>query len=447
MIEGKGSLVQVQKECMTDRMKTHLTLPNVLLVVAWLTCALCGAFPGLNTLLSMVFLCCILGCWKSNEFFCFIGLFVFFREWMLIGGAATTVYRIYSYLMVLRFITDIRNAKIRISYLPALLVFTVYLLFAVGKINMRFGLNMLADVLAIYIALTYIQQAPHGMSKLLFVMVFGAIASGIFGWTAEAMVVINVGDGSTQITRYYGAINDANFAGFFYVVCGITVMHLKMSRIIRVVLIGLFVFLLLQTTSLSAITLLIVTMLVWVILRFKSKAFLILFGILIFAALATTAIWTIPALNSIPELHSLIARINEKFVFLQAGQWELFTTDRLMIWKNAIRYFNDSSLLVKLFGGRVITLFYADKAALGGLTTHQSNLQSIIDFGILGSIVVYGSFFAIWISRIVRYFVSPEKLEEEPYRRLEILYMAMFFIFGLTVDFFLDWRYLLFFFI
>lgn len=424
-------------------------LYDLAFLVGWGVCLLVGRFPQYTTILSGILLLCVFLSFFSDNFYLYAALFMYMRYKMLLGE--TPVFRVYSYLMVLKFLMELPRIKFRVAYLPAILVFSLHCIFATGRSNLRLGLNVLVDMLIIYIVLLKVLQNDDLTRKFLLAFLLGAVSSGIYGWTAEdAYVDINVrGAGATEVNRNFGSLDDVNYASLFYNMSIFTALFLKnVPKWAKVVFVGLFSVLLLQTASLSGLITLVALGVCAVILKFRKKSIgiLLIFG---FAAVVILGILlSIPAFRQLPAIGGLLIRIAEKLSYISIGRWDMLTTDRANIWAAAMDLFATKSWFGKLFGGSVITVMLIDTSLFAyDWACHQSAIQSLLNFGILGTLVVYLTLLGAIVYRSATHFLKPVGYENEDIKILQILFGLSFVIFGMSVDFFLDWAYLFFYFI
>lgn len=436
-----------QKEAEPFILKQFLSFENILLLIGFLTCALCGPLPQYNTLLSGVLLVCILLSIRSDSFFVFAALLMYFREFMLLGG--TTVYRVYSYLVLIKVLFDIKNLKLRIMALVPMIVFSLFCIFGIGRLDMRVGIQSMMDLFVLYFILAKILADDDVMRLYLFVFLLGGIASGIFGWTSEASVNIDVGIGeaTTEITRVYGALYDANYAGFYYTVCVLIVTMLKGLRWwLRAPLGAFFLVVLFQTGSLSGLFTCIVAVVIVVVMKYRSRSVPFLILIAVGLAAFAFAAWNIPAVRNIASVASIVTRINERLLYLAMGNWDQLTTGRYDLWQMAITHFNQQSMLGKLFGGNVITTALTDDSLFHrDFACHQMYLQSLMNFGVVGTLTIFSSLAATFIYRIFRFFTVDKSAANSDIKMIQISFVAVFLVFGLSVDYFVDWRFLFFF--
>lgn len=412
-------------------------------------CALIpGPFPSLSGIASVLLLACIAVSFFDENFYLYIALFIYLRYRLLIGD--TPAFRIYSYLMVLRFLPDIQKIKFRVAYLPAIFVFLLHSIFATGRFEgMRIGLNVIVDCALVYIALLRILPDAKLMRKFIFAFMLGGIASGIYGWTNDEFTKdINVsGAGAQTVSRNFGALSDANFAGLFYSLCIICSLVLKgIPSWLRCVFLALFCVMLLQTASLSAILILALLATFLIILKYRMKSVFILLFIFVGVVIAALIILSVPQLREIEEIQGLIIRISEKLSYIPRGRWDLLTTDRFAIWQAAMKVLSSKSLWSILIGGSVVTVMVIDKSAFF-TACHNSYLQSILNFGIIGTLLVYIPLFVIFVYRILRHFSNKSGYDHEDIKMLQLIFSFAFIVFGMTVDFFIDWPFMLLYFI
>lgn len=424
---------------------------DVVFLIGFISCLVPGPFPQLSSVASAILLACIAISFFDENFYIYMALFIYLRYRLLIGD--TPAFRFYSYLVVLRFLIDLPKIKFRIAYLPALFVFLLHSVFALGRMEeaggLRVGLNVIVDCSLVYIVLLKLLANNSLFRKFMFAFMLGGVASGIYGWTnADFTVDINVsGAGAHKVSRNFGALSDANFAGLFYSLCIVCSIVLKKVPLwLRCIFLGLFAVMLLQTASLSALLILGVLIALFIVLSFRFKSIFILSGLLVLFVIAVVVILSVPQLREIEAISGLIIRITEKLSYIPRGRWDLLTTDRSAIWSEALDLFANKSLWGKLIGGSVITVMFIDLSVIS-IACHNSYLQSILNFGILGTIFIYIPLLAVFIYRLLKHFSTKKGYEAEDIKILQLIFSFAFIVFGMTVDFFIDWPFMLLYFI
>lgn len=421
---------------------------DIVFLIGFLCCLIPGPLPSMTTVATIVLLLCVAVSFFDENFYLYAALFIYMRYRMLIGG--TTAFRLYSYLVVIRFLIDLPKTKFRMAYLPALFVFFLHSIFAVGEFeSLRAGMYVIVETSLIYIILLKILADPKLMRKFIFAFIMGGIASGVYGWTnSEVSVDINVrGAGAHTVNRNFGSLGDANFAGLFYGLCIMSSLVLqKIPTALRVVFIALFGVMLLQTASLSAILVLIVLLAFWIILKYRGKSVLILFILLVAAIVGITVLLSVPQFRQIEAIAGLIIRIEEKLSYIPRGRWDLLTTDRSAIWNEVMNVVSAKSIWGKLIGGSVVTVLLIDYSVMS-IACHNSYLQSVLNYGLLGTLIIYIPLFVVFIHRLSQHFTKKPGYEIEDLKMLQLLFSFAFIVFGFTVDFFIDWPYMLLYFI
>ena len=421
---------------------------DVVYLIGFLCSIIPGPLPALSSIASLMLLACIAISFFDENFYLYMALFIYLRYRLLLGD--TPAYRLYSYLVVVKFVLELKNIKFRISYLPALLVFLMHSLFATGRFeSIRVGLNVIVDCVLVYIVLLKILSDNRLMRKFLFAFMLGGLSSGIFGWTNDEFTkAINIsGAGAQTVSRNFGALSDANFAGLFYSLCiVVTVVVKNISWWVKAIFLVLFAIMVLQTASLSALLILFTLMVLYIILKFRGKSVIILsLGLLAFLVVVSV-ILAVPQLREIDAIAGLIIRITEKLSYIPRGRWDLLTTDRWDIWQDAIAAFSQKGLWGKLVGGSVVTVMVIDYSVMS-IACHNSYLQSILNFGIIGTFLIYLPLFTIFVYRMLKHFSKKSGYEGDDIKMLQLIFMFAFIVFGFTVDFFIDWPFMMLYFI
>lgn len=417
-------------------------------VVGFLCSIIPGPLPGLSSVASLMVLACIAISFFDENFYLYMAMFIYLRYRILLGD--TPVYRLYSYLVVLKFLLDIKDIKFRIAYLPALFVFFLHSLFATGRFeSIRVGLNVIVDCALTYIILLKLLNDNRLMRKFIFAFMLGGLSSGIFGWTNDEFTkAINVsGAGAQTVSRNFGALSDANFAGLFYSLCIVATVVVKgIAWWVKGIFLCLFAVMLLQTASLSALLILFTLTVFYIILKFRGKSVVILSVGLFAVVVGISIILAVPQLREIEAIAGLIIRVKEKLSYIPRGRWDLLTTDRWDIWQDAIAAFSQKGLWGKLVGGSVVTVMVIDYSVMS-IACHNSYLQSVLNFGIIGTFLIYLPLFTIFVYRMLKHFSKKSGYEGDDIKMLQLIFMFAFIVFGFTVDFFIDWPFMMLYFI
>ena len=201
-----------------------------------------------------------------------------------------------------------------------------------------------------------------------------------------------------------------------------------------------------ETASLSAILMLITFGAFLIILKFRGKSVLILLGTFFAAVVGIAVILAVPPLREIDAISGLIIRVTEKLSYIPRGRWDLLTTDRWDIWQDAIAVFSQKAFWGKLIGGSIVTVMVIDYSVME-IACHNSYLQGLLNFGVLGTLVIYIPLITVFTYRLMKHFSKEKGYDGEDIAMLRMVFPFAFIVFGFTVDFFIDWPFMLLYFI
>lgn len=429
----------------------HTTATVLPLVAAWCICAAVGFAPSIAQWLSLMLLGLICCLWKSDDFYIFLAVFVFFMDQFYIT-ASMPLFRLYTYMVAVRLVLDLPLTRFRMFFLPALLVFCLFSVFGVGALNIRVGFNMMVDVLVGYCVLTRILVNPSLARRFFSFLALLGVAAGIYSLASGNAVAFDVGRRdirSEQIVRYMGTFGDANYAGFFYLICIQAAMNIATPRApaLRVLLLLALHFFLLLTNSMTALIVYVFCFSFFISLRFRKRALLI--HLIVLAVLFTLimTVLSIPALSEIGFIKNVVIRVREQIRYLNYGRFDMFTSDRTFIWNYFLDFFQDQSLLSKLFGGNVVTTMIVDGRFSKFGACHQVYLQGLLTIGILGAAIVFLSIVLRFVYRFIRYFIHWRDDKCADLTRFTLICVLAWLCFGFSIDFLLDWRFMLFYFL
>ncbi len=424
-------------------------LNDVVFVLGFVFCLLSGVFPDLTTWFSVAVLVCVVISFGDENFYLYMALFIYLR-YRLMLTSDIPAFRIYRYLLALRFLLDMPKLKFNVAYLPALFVFFLHSVFAmIPVVGVKEGLNVIVDCVLIYVLMCRMVNDPKLLRKFFFVFLLGGVVSGVYGWASDVFTKnINVaGAGVHKVSRNFGALSDANFAGMFYSLCIICTLTLKkIPLLLRLAFLGLFGVMILQTASLSALLTLLTLTVLLIILKYRKKAFFILVFAFVGISVTLLILFSIPQFRQIDAIAGLLIRFNEKLAYMSQGRWDLLTTGRTGIWETALAIFSNKALWGQIIGGSVVTVDFIDKTVFS-IACHNSYIQSILNFGILGALFIYIPLFAVFFVKLLRHFAARPGYEDEDLEILKIIFPFTFIFFGLSVDFFVDWTFMMLYFI
>lgn len=426
-------------------LKPYLTWPNISLGLMIVSCAAIGTFENttIGTLIGIFMFLVIMTNWNRDEFYIYSVAFLFFWDQLpLVSG--TSLYRAYSYLLLLRFFIDIGKAKFRPQFLPTIMIFLIFCLFAASRLSFRKSMNMFADCTLCYLIIIRMRQNPTMMRKLMVMFSLAAICSGIYSLTTDSVLIYETGIGAqTEIIRYYGTLGDANYAACFYDIAIFMMICVDMKWYFRLpILAALFSFMF-MASSITGMLCCVIGLGIYIILRYKLMGLpmMLLFGIIMFGLF--NVMLYVPQVKNIAILSTLSSRLTQAMIDMEIGNTSRLTTGRSQLWSIAWTYFTKQPALNQLIGGNVVTSVLSEEYFLKSVgAVHQSYLQAALNFGIIGAVVIFVTRIFQTISDVFCYFRGTNMPLPGDLMRAVILCVFAFLFFALTIDMFMDWRFL-----
>src|SRR5699024_5812265 len=106
---------------------------------------------------------------------------------------------------------------------------------------------------------------------------------------------------------------------------------------------------------------------------------------------------------------------------------------RYAIWSEAMNIFFSKDFWGQLIGGDVITVMAIDYSVIE-IACHNSYIQALLNFGVIGTILVYIPMFCVFTYRMLRHFSNDAGYETEDIKILQLIFNFAFIVFGFTVD-------------
>lgn len=431
---------------MAGKARLLLTVPNVSLAFLLLCCLLIAPLEQYETFISIAMLGVILINWKNDEFYVISCILLLFWEQFYLIAGSTPLYRVYSYLLLIRFFLDIGKVRFRPQFLPALVVFACFCIISVGRMTMRTGLNLLADTVLSYITLTVVRSKPSLMRKLTLVFALAAVCAGFYSIMAGTVVSYETGVmAEIEITRYYGTVGDANYASCFYnAAIFMALCSDAMKRwYLRLPIVGTLVYFLFMTASQTGLICFTLGIMVYLVLRYGAIGGLlsVLFGL--GTSIGVYLLLTVPSLHEVEPFSTLYNRLMESMMNLEGGDIAELTTNRTVLWGIAMDYFRQLPLLKKLIGGSVVATIISEEYFLKTVgAIHQSYIQGLLDFGIIGVVIVFGTRILQTLADVVTSFTEKNAPLPVDLMRCVVLCGFVFLLYAFTLDMFMDWRFL-----
>lgn len=416
-------------------------LYTLLLLAAFGACLLLGVIPQYQSYLSLIlFLCAAASFFSKEYFYLYTALFLFVRNSTVISTIHS--YDLYVVLLLVRLLLDCGEIKIRVVYLPSICIMLLHLLLAATEVKMVESIKMMVYLVATYGVMSRILADDKLMRKFWVVFLMGMVVSGVYGYVAEDTVKeINTMGGKEEVARNVGILFDVNFAAIYYGISVFVALFIKgVPKLLKVALAGFALLMLLETVSLSGIITFAVMSVVALILKFRWKSVLILLP----AAAMVLVLLSIPRVQQIKVVADLLARVRERLYYIEVGRWDMLTTGRTDLWETSLAIFNSKGILGKLFGGSVIITGITDKLIHAELVAvHQSVVQSFLNYGIIGTLVIYLSFLGVYFYRTLRHLLREPGYENEDIKIIQLLITGTMFCMSMTVDVFVQWTSLM----
>lgn len=441
---------------------------NILIGLTGFLCLMLAFFPSLSVVWTILMLPCMGLLFFHDDFYILSAVFIFFTEYLTIASSMP-IARVYQYLLFARFILyDLKGLKFRAWIFPAFLVFAMYGVFVltnadVSSIAVLFEergqippsdmairgdlvFKYFCDMLYMLIIATKLYTDRRVLSRFLYMIVFLAIASGIFGLRANN--IFNYKEGYVAGgTRQMASFNDPNYASFFINMAIFIVFAKIHNKLIKFpTLIALYAFLV-GAGSMTGFLLNVVGVILFSLIRYRKKAIIII-AVIAFVGVSSGVIVTkIPALYNTKAVQTVVTRIAYQYMKNNGDKEETLdnmTSGRSSQWKKYITYYLSQDTPQKLFGGNVLTTttidpYFKEHYQHG---PHQAYIGFMINFGIIGLAIVMVAFM---MKLLLLFFKAVRSKDENELS----LFMTSFawFVYGMALDYFFDTRFMLFFFL
>lgn len=401
-----------------------------------------------------------------DDFYTLCGMFLFFEEnLVLIPGLA--LFAVYSMLVIVKyFLFDKAEKKIPVLIIPAVCIMLMYAIFAMptadttaarltyinsgrvppsdAMINMRLIIGYMLDSAVIIILALRISHDDKLKNQLCPVIVCSAVLSGIYGYVAGN--IFNYGAEGNTIVRYMASFNDPNYASFFFNFAIFIVLTNGMFKklYVKIPLMIVLYYFLVASGSMSGLIFNILGIIIFTIFKYRVKMVL---GLLIAAIIGGGVVFMImkiPKLANLPVIVNLETRISRQFLDNEDINMSDATSGRETQWEVYWDYFKRQELENKLFGGNIIMSYSIDQNLKEkyGNPPHQAYLSFILDFGLVGGVIMI-LFFVI---KLINTFVVMCRTESSM-NLLLFLIACMWLFYGMGFDYFGDWRFMIFYFL
>lgn len=428
--------------------------------------------PSLNMLAALAIAPFMLWLFFFDEFYLLAAIFLFFGE-QLVVMIGVPIARLYTVMMLAKAVFfDKTERKLNVFLVPAILVLVMYAFFALPNadnsvtireyiakgveppsdfvLNAKWILKYLVDFAFLIFLVCKFHADKDLFERFCFCVVICMLISGVYGIRSGNVYNYLLGyDTSGQlfgVTRYMGSFNDPNYMGFFINLSMFFVIKLPKFKnlIVRTIVLTVLYYYLIASGSLSGLLFNIVGMVVFIVLRYKSKSFKILITAGLIGALGVFLVLNIPPLRNIGAVQNMITRVESQFADAEGTSVDTATSGRETHWIQYMDYYKGQSLVKKLFGGNIHMTSSVDPYFTEnfGNVAHQAYIGFLLCFGAVGAAVFLLSF----VIKAIFSFINYIKTQDDYYLLLCISSFIWTF-YGFGFDYFADWRFMLFYFL
>lgn len=432
-------------------------------------CAIMALVPQLSTACAILMLPLIGLLFFHEDFYILAAIFIFFTEQLTITAGAP-INRVFQYITFLRFfVYDFKGLKFRVWVLPAMLVFALYGFFVMPSADVSFFLrqaaergssipsvtalrlkltfNFFCDLLYLLITATKIYSDKRMLDKFLHAFVLVALCSGVYGLRAGNVFSYKAGyvEGGT---RMMASFNDPNYASCFMNMA-IFITLAKFDKLkLKIPIVGMLYVFLVAAGSMTGFILNVVGMAFFAVIRYRKRAIIALVAMAILGAGGIAVIFNVPAIYNTKAVKTVMTRIEYQYINPDGdGKAEILntmTSGRSGQWVKYMNYYNRQSTGQKLFGGNLITSSAVSQHFMDAYinTPHEAYIGFLLDFGLIGTVIVMLAFFTKAITHVVLVLKKRDKDE------LALLMTTfVWFAYGFALDYFCDPRFMTFFFL
>lgn len=417
---------------MEDRVNREDICVNFILICIALT----GIIPQLFISVSVVFVTFFLGM-KKRMFLLFPVMIFYYSQLGLIFGVS--VYRIYT-LMFIFMIIFFEKKKIYFSkrlMLP-FVVFIIYEILVMSRLSFKMSFFSSLDILCIVFLMNFYLKDKKNIKEFFLIYTKVAIIAFLTG------IIINNSNSTTwnysgtlvEISRFQSTFNDPNYMGFFYTVAVFAVVILSLfNKKIQKILILILLVMILSSLSFTAI---IGNIFLWgiylvVTKKINIRTVIYAIGIIVLAVIAYNYGLVY---RETPILGDLSYRIESKLNAIALHDYADVTTNRNELSKLHLEYFMNQGIFKQFFGGNLANTYAVELGYIKG-AAHNEYIDSLLNVGIIGSSILFGSILMRLVKLLNRYNNSKIK---------EYLFIAMckliLLYYSLALTIFLDFRFM-----
>lgn len=407
-----------------------------------------------------------------DEYYVLFAIFIFFYD-QLIYATGAPLFRIYSYLLLLKFFVSKTKISFNLALLPAIFVFLMYAAFAMtgadvsdaiamfikrGQepppailLNLRQIIATMADLAFVFILAYIFYTYRHLLNKMIILYVAVCLVSGLYGFTAGNVFDYSIGYNVTtgaevSVTRHMASFNDPNYAGLFMNIALFGVLCLDTFKrwCIKIPLLFIIYYYIIASGSITAFICNALAWAVFIILKYKAKSLPILAVAAIIGGLMLFTIANVDTLRNLNVIKNVEMRIQDQFKEFNTADDAELTSGRTKNWRFYIDYFKKQDSFKKLFGGNIVMTSSLDPyfVRTNESGPHQAYISFLLCFGIVGASIVMLCFTAKNVIHAYHFFKGNDQ-----YSFALLMFNFIWAFYALTLDYFADWKFMFFYFL
>lgn len=375
----------------------------------------------------------------NEKFFLILPILIFYSSNLIVIGEI----KVFDVFLILFIVKAIFNKRI-IFNKRLLIPTTIFLIYCIGVIayqDLKLTLTLTLTFIFVALYVSRVLKDKYSFSRFIKYFIFAAISTSVYGmlklyFTNDSLVVV---DGTLKtIARNIGTFNDPNYFGFFINIGILSLLALRnyYSRVMFFTCLSILYISLISTISFTAILCNALGLMIFILFDTKNKMkniFSLILGIFFIITL-----WNFAPKYDIPFINDIIYRIESKGIGSDSINIDEVTTNRSYIWEKHLDFFSNQPSSKILFGGNYLTDYGFDSNF--DTVSHQSFIDMLINFGLIGTLILLLSFMKRTFEIVKEYFGTNNELFLV---LILIKYVWIFYAFGLSM--FPAWTFILFF--
>ena len=414
---------------------------SILVSILYGCALLSGIVP--QTLLSIVIVSVLILLMDTDDLYCAYPIMMFYYSvFGVIFGLS--VFRIFSILFLGHYLIRHRfRIKVTSAFIP-LLVYVIYCMLVFSSYSIRDSIFVIMNVLCIIAVTQTIQEDNEKFRTFFKLFVIAAFCSYFTGIVTHNVMNVNWVFSGTNVlmNRFMATFEDPNYMCFFYTIAVFSMVTLELFRKkVRVLMIMVLSLMMLTTLSITAILGNALLWFAYLVLAKKVNAKIV--ALVVVIGIASIAAYGYGLEHhDFPVLGTLAYRIQDKLMALKLGDLDTVTTMRSTLSQDHLRFFSQQSILKMLFGGNLVNTYVVDLPNYEDLGAHNEYVDLLLNVGILGFLLMIGyvvyRFFTLW---------RTYKVEKKNTYLCALMVKMIWIYFAYTLTIFLDFRFMLPFFI